>query len=84
MTFAKLPLPGKEILFTLVLATIMLPFEVAAIPLYLIFNQLGLVNTYLGLMAPELVSILGILRFASSPATIALTILTWPRYPRRR
>jgi multiple sugar transport system permease protein len=58
--FAKLPVPGKEILFTLVLATIMLPFEVAAIPLYLIFNQLGLVNTYLGLMAPELVSILGI------------------------
>ena len=59
-TFAKLPVPGKEIMFTLVLATIMLPFEVSAIPLYLIFNQLGLVNTYLGLMAPELVSILGI------------------------
>ena len=59
-TFAKLPVPGKEILFTLVLATIMLPFEVSAIPLYLIFNKLGLVNTYLGLMAPELVSILGI------------------------
>jgi multiple sugar transport system permease protein len=58
--FAKLPMPGKEVLFTLVLATIMLPFEVSAIPLYLIFNQLGLVNTYLGLMAPELVSILGI------------------------
>ncbi|MFN8524453.1 MAG: carbohydrate ABC transporter permease [Chloroflexota bacterium] len=58
--FAKLPLRGKEVLFTLVLATIMLPFEVAAIPLYLIFNKLGLVNTYLGLMAPEMVSILGI------------------------
>lgn len=58
--FAKLPMPGKELLFTLVLATIMLPFEVSAIPLYLIFNKLGLVNTYLGLMAPELVSILGI------------------------
>lgn len=58
--FAKLPVPGKEILFTFILATIMLPFEVSAIPLYLIFNKLGLVNTYLGLMAPELVSILGI------------------------
>ena len=58
--FAKLPMPGKEILFTFILATIMLPFEVSAIPLYLIFNKLGLVNTYLGLMAPELVSILGI------------------------
>ncbi len=58
--FAKLPMPGKEVLFMLVLATIMLPFEVSAIPLYLIFNQLGLVNTYFGLMAPELVSILGI------------------------
>jgi ABC-type glycerol-3-phosphate transport system permease component len=59
-TFAKLPLPGKEVLFTLTLATIMLPFEVSAIPLYLIFTKLGLVNTYLGVMAPELVSILGI------------------------
>jgi ABC-type glycerol-3-phosphate transport system permease component len=58
--FAKLPVPGKEIMFTLVLATIMLPFEVSAIPLYLIFNKLGLVNTYLGLIAPEMVSILGI------------------------
>lgn len=59
-TFAKLPVPGKEILFTVILATIMLPFEVSAIPLYLIFNKLGLVNTYLGLIAPEMVSILGI------------------------
>jgi multiple sugar transport system permease protein len=58
--FAKLAFPGKEVLFTLVLATIMLPFEVSAIPLYLIFAKLGLVNTYLGMMAPELVSILGI------------------------
>ena len=58
--FAKLPMPGKELWFTFILATIMLPFEVSAIPLYLIFNQLGLVNTYLGLMAPELVSILGL------------------------
>jgi multiple sugar transport system permease protein len=58
--FAKFQFPGREILFTLVLATIMLPFEVSAIPLYLIFNKLGLVNTYLGIMAPELISILGI------------------------
>jgi multiple sugar transport system permease protein len=58
--FAKLPVPGKEILFTLVLATIMLPFEVSAIPLYLIFSKIGLANTYLGLIAPEMVSILGI------------------------
>src|SRR4051794_7996023 len=59
-TFAKLPVPGKEILFTMVLATIMLPFEVSAIPLYLIFSNIGLANTYLGLIAPEMVSILGI------------------------
>ena len=58
--FAKLPFPGKELLFTLILATIMLPFEVSAIPLYLIFTKLGLVNSYLGMLAPELVSILGI------------------------
>ena len=59
--FAKFDFPGKEILFFgFILAALMVPFEVIVIPLYLLFNRLGLVNTYLGLMGPNLLSAFGV------------------------
>ena len=38
----------------------MIPFEVLLIPLYLMFNSLGLVNTYIALMGPGLISAFGV------------------------
>ena len=59
--FAKFEFPGKDILFfVFILAALMIPFEVIVIPLYLLFNRLGLVNTYLGIMGPSLLSAFGI------------------------
>ena len=59
--FAKFEFPGKEVLFfVFVLAVLMIPFEVIVIPLYLLFNRLGLVNTYLGIMGPSLLSAFGV------------------------
>jgi ABC-type glycerol-3-phosphate transport system permease component len=59
--FAKFEFPGKEVLFfVFILAALMIPFEVIVIPLYLLFNRLGLVNTYLGIMGPSLLSAFGI------------------------
>jgi multiple sugar transport system permease protein len=43
--FAYFRFPGRNALFGLVLATMMLPAAVTMIPVYLIFNELGLVNT---------------------------------------
>jgi multiple sugar transport system permease protein len=59
--FAKFEFPGKEALFfVFILAVLMIPFEVIVIPLYLLFNRLGLVDTYLGIMGPSLLSAFGV------------------------
>ena len=59
--FAKFRFPGREVLFfVFILAALMIPFEVILIPLYLLFNKLGLVNTYLGIAGPSLLSAVGV------------------------
>lgn len=51
--FARLKFRGRELLFILVLATMMLPFQVTMIPLYLLFNNfLGWGDTFLPLIIP--------------------------------
>ncbi|HEY0605332.1 MAG TPA: carbohydrate ABC transporter permease [Herpetosiphonaceae bacterium] len=50
--FAKIRFPGHEIVFMLFLATMMVPGQVTIIPLYLIMQQLGWVNTHLSIIVP--------------------------------
>jgi multiple sugar transport system permease protein len=51
--FARLKFPGCDALFVLVLATMMLPFQVTMIPVYLLFNDtLGWGDTFLPLIVP--------------------------------
>ncbi|MCC6168453.1 MAG: carbohydrate ABC transporter permease [Caldilineaceae bacterium] len=50
--FARVRWPGRDLLFGLVLATLILPGFVTFIPLYLIFKQLNWINTYLPLVVP--------------------------------
>ena len=52
--FAYFRFPGRNFLFGLVLATMMLPFAVTMIPVFLIWNELGLVNTKIPLWAMNL------------------------------
>ncbi|GAB3623014.1 hypothetical protein GCM10027418_10960 [Mariniluteicoccus endophyticus] len=49
---AKYNFRGRNFLFLLVLATIMVPLQVILIPVYQVAAQLGLVNSYLGLIIP--------------------------------
>lgn len=58
--FAKFSFPGKNVLFYLVLATLMIPFQVRVIPLYVLTSDLHLLNTYLGMVLPSLVDAFGI------------------------
>ncbi len=51
-SFARLRFPGRNLLFTLTLATLMLPSYVLLIPNYMLFWQLGWLNTYLPLTVP--------------------------------
>jgi ABC-type glycerol-3-phosphate transport system permease component len=52
--FARFRFPGRDALFALCLATMMLPGQVTMIPLYLVFAKLGWVDTYLPLIVPSL------------------------------
>jgi len=58
--FAKFQFFGKNIYFALVLATLMIPFQVVMIPLYLILVKLHLINTLWGLIIPGMVDAFGI------------------------
>ncbi|MBZ8181802.1 carbohydrate ABC transporter permease [Oscillatoria salina] len=57
---ARLKFRGREITFALIVSTIMIPFQIVMIPLYIITVQLGLRNTYLGVIFPSLASAFGI------------------------
>jgi ABC-type glycerol-3-phosphate transport system permease component len=50
--FARLRAPGKGILFVILLSALMLPWQVRLIPLFVVFKNLGWVNTYLPLIVP--------------------------------
>ncbi|MBD1861853.1 MULTISPECIES: carbohydrate ABC transporter permease [Trichocoleus] len=57
---ARLNFWGRDAIFTLVVSTIMIPFQIVMIPLYILTVQLGLRNTYLGLIFPAIASAFGI------------------------
>ena len=44
--FARISFPGRRLFFACMIATMLLPFHVVIIPQYIVFNQLGLINTY--------------------------------------
>ena len=58
--FAKLRFRGREALARALLAALVIPGQVAMLPLFLLVKELGLVNTYAGVLVPSLASIFGI------------------------
>lgn len=58
--FAKIEFAGKRLLFSLMLAMMILPEEAAIIPNYLLAQKLGLVNTSFGIAMTTLVSVFNI------------------------
>jgi multiple sugar transport system permease protein len=51
-SFARLRFPGRNALFVLVLATMMIPYPVTMVPTFLLFKNLSMVNTHLPLILP--------------------------------
>ena len=71
--FARLQFHGRDLLFFLMLSTMMLPWWVTLIPTYLVFRQLGWIDSWLPLMVPS---------FFGSASAIFLTrqfFMTLPR-----
>lgn len=57
--FARFRFPGRNVLFYLYLATLMVPFAVTVTPLFIIVTELGWTNSYAGLIVPPMFSAFG-------------------------
>lgn len=57
--FARIEFRGRDALFVLYLATLMIPSQVTIIPLFILMRYLGWINTYPGLIAPGIFSAFG-------------------------
>ena len=58
--FGRLEFKGKNALFTMCLATMMVPFQIILVPVYLIVHHLGWLDTYAGLIVPGLAGAFGV------------------------
>jgi multiple sugar transport system permease protein len=57
---AKFDFPGREAIFGTVLAAVLLPAPILAVPLYLLFSGTGIVNTFWAVFIPSIVSPFGV------------------------
>ncbi|MBW4443584.1 MAG: carbohydrate ABC transporter permease [Plectolyngbya sp. WJT66-NPBG17] len=57
---ARLNFAGREIIFSAIVSTILIPFQIVMIPLYVLAVQFGLRNSYLGIIFPAIASAFGI------------------------
>ncbi|MFQ5652646.1 MAG: carbohydrate ABC transporter permease [bacterium] len=60
---SRLRFQGRDFIFYLVLFTMMIPFQIILIPLYILMVKFGWVNSYLSLTVPWMVTALGIVLF---------------------
>jgi multiple sugar transport system permease protein len=58
--FAKFHFPGRDAFFLAIVGILMVPFQSVVVPLYMWVNRFGLLDTYLGIVAPDLVSVFGV------------------------
>ncbi len=73
--FAKFPFRGRELLFMAMLASLMVPFQVRMIPLYLMAIKLRLVNTLAGVSFPWLFDAFGIFLMRQFMRTIPTDLI---------
>ncbi|MFE6970819.1 carbohydrate ABC transporter permease [Isoptericola sp. NPDC057653] len=57
---AKFEFPGRGVLFAVVLGAVLVPKVLFTLPLFLMFSQVGIVNTYLAVLLPSIVSPFGV------------------------
>lgn len=55
-SLARLSFPGRDVLFALLVSTMMLPDQITLVPLFLVTRRLGWLNSFQGLIVPNLVS----------------------------
>jgi multiple sugar transport system permease protein len=60
---ARLNFPGKHLIFGWMISTLMVPFTIIMIPLYMVTKNLGMANSYFGLIVPMIFNAYGIFLF---------------------
>jgi len=68
--FAKYRFPGRDFFFLAIVGILMVPFQSVVVPLYVWMNDLGLLDTYMGIVAPDLVSVFGVFLMRQAIETI--------------
>lgn len=58
--FSRMPFRGREVVFALYLATMMVPMQVLLVPLFVEMRSLGLIDSYLGVILPGMASAFGV------------------------
>ena len=58
--FAKYRFRGREPLFKLLIASMIIPSQVTMLPLFLMLNRMGVINSYIGVIIPGMASVFGI------------------------
>lgn len=59
-SLSKFRYPGRELVFLVILSTIMLPIQVIMVPMYLLVKSLGWLNSYQALIVPQAVTAFGV------------------------
>lgn len=73
--FAKLQFKGREVLFFLFLITLMIPMQVTLTPLFIIFREFHLYDTYAGLILPGIFSAYGVFLLRQQMITVPNALL---------
>ena len=58
--FAKFRFAGRDPIFKLLLSSMVIPAQVTMLPLFLLLNKMGFINTYFGVIIPGMASVFGI------------------------
>ncbi len=58
--FARLKFPGRDFLFMLLLATMMIPRQVTLVPTFILMREFGLIDDHLSLILPGAISVFGV------------------------
>jgi multiple sugar transport system permease protein len=67
---ARLDFPGRRMVFLWILSTLMIPFSVIMIPLFILVKQMGMLNSYAGMIIPAIPHAYGIFLFRQFFLTI--------------
>lgn len=67
---ARMNFRGKNVIFLLVISTMMIPFQLLMIPVYILSLNLGLQNTYLGMVLPHATTAFGIFLMRQAFSTV--------------